>query len=127
HLPEAEYSALVQVAESLPGNVISHVEPFISLVVNINIQTAAHHDRFNKNLCLALAIGDFSGGGLVLKEQGLVLELQNGDFAVFHSSEATHFNLDYVGVRATFIMQTDVGFDKWTVERNSWGHSSYFC
>ncbi|KAI6094843.1 hypothetical protein F5141DRAFT_973383, partial [Pisolithus sp. B1] len=33
HLPEAEYSALVQVAESLPGNVISHVEPFISLVV----------------------------------------------------------------------------------------------
>ncbi|KAI6118440.1 hypothetical protein F5141DRAFT_1000019, partial [Pisolithus sp. B1] len=40
HLPEAEYSALVQVVESLPGNVISHVEPFISLVVNINTQTA---------------------------------------------------------------------------------------
>ncbi|KAI6094720.1 hypothetical protein EV401DRAFT_1881297 [Pisolithus croceorrhizus] len=35
HLPEAEYSTLVQVAESLPGNVVSHVEPFISLVVNI--------------------------------------------------------------------------------------------
>ncbi|KAI6101816.1 hypothetical protein F5141DRAFT_1008775, partial [Pisolithus sp. B1] len=127
HLPEAEYSTLVQVAESLPGNVISHVEPFISLVVNINAQTTAHHNRFNKNLCLALAIGNFSRGGLVLKEQGLVPELQNGDFAVFHSSEATHFNLDYAGVQVTFVMQTDIGFDKWTVERNGWGHSSYFC
>ncbi|KAI6114453.1 hypothetical protein F5141DRAFT_1213645 [Pisolithus sp. B1] len=86
HLPETEYSALVQVAESLPGNVI-----------------------------------------LVLKEQGLVLELQNGDFAVFCSSKATHFNLDYAGVQATFVMQTDIGFDKWTAEQNGWGHSSYFC
>ncbi|KIK14143.1 hypothetical protein PISMIDRAFT_117551 [Pisolithus microcarpus 441] len=64
HLPEAEYSVLVQVAESLPGNIVSHVEPFISLVMNINVQTAAHCNHFDKNLCLALAIGDFSGGGL---------------------------------------------------------------
>ncbi|KAI6007020.1 hypothetical protein EDD15DRAFT_2124329, partial [Pisolithus albus] len=95
HLPEAEYSALVQVAESLPGNIISHMEPFISLVVNINTQTAAHCDRFDKNLCLALAISNPPGGGLVPKEQGLVLELQNRDFAVFRLGEATHFNLDY--------------------------------
>ncbi|KAI6043656.1 hypothetical protein EDC04DRAFT_2562469, partial [Pisolithus marmoratus] len=37
HLPEAEYEALAQAAESLPGNAVSAVEPFISLVVNINI------------------------------------------------------------------------------------------
>ncbi|KAI5986474.1 hypothetical protein EDD15DRAFT_2200074 [Pisolithus albus] len=43
HLPEAEYSALVHVAESLPGNVVSHVEPFISVVVNVNTQTADAH------------------------------------------------------------------------------------
>ncbi|KAI6002556.1 hypothetical protein EDC04DRAFT_2611820 [Pisolithus marmoratus] len=97
HLPEAEYEALAQVAESLPGNTVSAVEPFISLVININVQMEAHQDQFDKNLCLALAIGNFSGGGLVLHEQGLVLELQNGDFAVFCSSETIHFNLNYVG------------------------------
>ena len=57
--------------------------PFVSLVVNINVQTEVHRDNWDKDLCLALAIGDFSDGSLVLKEQGLVLELQNGDFAVF--------------------------------------------
>ncbi|KAI6095158.1 hypothetical protein F5141DRAFT_1013813 [Pisolithus sp. B1] len=31
HLPEAEYEALAQVAESLPGNTVSAVEPFISV------------------------------------------------------------------------------------------------
>ncbi|KAI6038319.1 hypothetical protein EDC04DRAFT_2570227 [Pisolithus marmoratus] len=125
HLPEAEYEALAQVAESLPGNAVSAVEPFVSLVVNINVRTEAHRDQFDKNLCLALAIGDFSGSGLVLHEQGLVLELQNGDFAVFRSSETTHFNLNYVGRRATFVMQTDAEFDKWTGEQNGWGHSDY--
>ena len=82
HLP-ADYEAVAQVAECLPGNKVSHFMPFVSLVVNINVQTEAHQDKWDKDLCLALAIGDFSGGGLVLKEQGLVLELQNGDFAVF--------------------------------------------
>ncbi|KAI6009271.1 hypothetical protein EDC04DRAFT_2610639 [Pisolithus marmoratus] len=114
HLPEAEYEALAQVAESLPGNAVSAVEPFISLVININIQMEVHQDQFDKNLCLALAIGNFSGGGLVLHKQGLVLELQNGDFAVFHSSETTHFNLNHVGRQATFVMQTDAEFDKST-------------
>ncbi|KAI6006397.1 hypothetical protein EDC04DRAFT_2583049 [Pisolithus marmoratus] len=113
-LPEAEYEVLAQVAESLPGNAVSAVELFISLVININVQAEAHWDQFDKNLCLALAIGNFSGGGLVLHKQGLVLELQNGDFAVFHSSETIHFNLNYVGRWATFVMQTDAEFDKST-------------
>ncbi|KAI6011882.1 hypothetical protein BKA83DRAFT_4065146 [Pisolithus microcarpus] len=116
HLPEVEYEVLAQVAESLPGNAVSAMEPFISL---------AHWDQFDKNLPLALAIDNFSGSGLVLHEQGLVLELQNGDFAVFCSSETTHFNLNYVGRWATFVMQTDAEFDKWTGKQNGWGHSDY--
>ncbi|KAI6035872.1 hypothetical protein EDC04DRAFT_2571274, partial [Pisolithus marmoratus] len=48
HLPEAEYEALAQVAESLPGNAVSAVEPFISLVININVQMEAHWDQLTK-------------------------------------------------------------------------------
>lgn len=80
----------------------------------------------DKNLCLALAIGDFSGGRLVLQEQGLVLELQSGDFTVFRSSEITHFNMDYTGRWASLIMQTDIKFDKWTNGRNGWVDNNFF-
>ncbi|KAI6006366.1 hypothetical protein EDC04DRAFT_2583127, partial [Pisolithus marmoratus] len=37
HLPEVEYEVLAQVAESLPGNTVSAVEPFVSLVIKINV------------------------------------------------------------------------------------------
>ena len=49
--------------------------PFVSLVVNINIRTEVQRDKWDKTLCLVLVVGDFSGGGLVLEEQGLILEL----------------------------------------------------
>jgi len=65
------------------------------------------------------------GGGLMLKEQGLVFELQNGYFAIFRFSESTHFNLNYTGRRATFVMQTDIEFDKWVEGKNNWGHSKF--
>ena len=82
HLPD-DYEALLRIADSLPEHVMSPVMPFVSLVVNINVRTEAHRDKWDKTLCLVLAVGDFSGGGLVLEEQGLILELQSGDFAVF--------------------------------------------
>lgn len=100
--------------------------PFTSLVMNLNVRTEAHRDKWDKSLCLVLAIGDFSGGALVLKEQGLVFELRNGDFAVFRSSESTHFNLDFTGRRASFVMQTDIELDKWAEGRNDWRHSDFF-
>ena len=51
------------VAECLPGNEVSHFMSFVFLVVNINVQTEAHQDKWDKDLCLALAIGDFLGDG----------------------------------------------------------------
>ena len=125
YLP-TDYNLLAKVVECLPGNTVSEVMPFISLVVNINVWTDAHRDKWDKHLCLVLAIGDFSDGGLVLKEQGLVLELRNGNWAVFRSSKSTHFNLDYTGRHATFVMQTDIEFDKWIEGRNGWNHSNLF-
>src|ERR1700761_9395631 len=100
HLPE-EYEVLVELVEMLPGKPDSPVAPFLSLVININVATLAHRDAKDKLLCLVLAVGCFSGGGLVLKEQGLVVELGHGDFVVFTSGDTTHFNLEYVGERAS--------------------------
>ena len=67
HLPD-DYEALLRIADSLPEHMMSPVMPFVSLVVNINVRTEVHQDKWDKTLCLVLAVGDFSGGGLVLEE-----------------------------------------------------------
>ncbi|KAG1752118.1 hypothetical protein EDB19DRAFT_1618696, partial [Suillus lakei] len=90
-----EYKALVELVELLPGKPDSPVAPFLSLVININVATLGHRDAKDKLLCLVLAVGHFTGGGIVLKEQGLVVELRHGDFIAFTSADTTHFNLEY--------------------------------
>ena len=66
----------------LPGKPDLPVAPFLSLVINVNVTTLAHRDAKDKLLCLVLAVGNFTSGELVLYEQGLVLELRNGDFGL---------------------------------------------
>jgi hypothetical protein len=61
-----------------------------------------------------------------MKEQGLVLELRSGDFAIFRSAETTHFNLDYEGKRASMVFHTDKGFDKWKMGRDGWADNEHF-
>lgn len=119
HLPE-EYNILVKLVDIVPNAEGSPVRPFLSLVVNINVSTVAHRDWKDFELCLVLAIGEFTGGALVLREQGLVVELMNGDFVIFRSGEATHFNLDYLGKRASLVLHTDGGFERWEKDRNGW-------
>ncbi|KAG0692427.1 hypothetical protein DFH29DRAFT_768435, partial [Suillus ampliporus] len=84
YLPE-EYEVLVELGQNLPGGECSPVAPFLSLIINLNVTTQAHRDRFDKILCLVLPIGTFTGGALVMFEQGLVLELSCGDCVIFHS------------------------------------------
>lgn len=121
-----EYQIFVELVEMLPGRPDSPVAPFVSLVLNINVATLAHRDAKDKLLCLVLAVGHFSGGGLVLREPGLVVELRHGDFVCFPSGDTTHFNLEYVGERASLVMHTDGGFDKWKVDRNGWRDNPFF-
>ncbi|KAG0703579.1 hypothetical protein DFH29DRAFT_764208, partial [Suillus ampliporus] len=92
-----EYEVLVELCQDLPGGETSSVSPFLSLVINLNVSTIAHCDKFDKDLCLVLPLGEFSGGALAMFEQGLVVELRSGDFAIFRSAETTHFNLRYEG------------------------------
>ena len=89
-------------------------------------KTGRNSAREDKLLCLVLAVGRFTGGGLVMKEQGLVLDLEHGDFAVFASGDTTHFNLNYVGERVSLVLHTDGGFDRWENGQNGWGKHPFF-
>ncbi|KAG2092139.1 uncharacterized protein F5147DRAFT_657757 [Suillus discolor] len=125
HLPE-EYEVIVELSQNLPGGECSPVAPFLLLVINLNVTTEAHQDRFDKDLCLVLPIGEFTGEALVQFEQGLVLELRCGDFVVFPSADTTHFNLHYEGMKASFVCHTDRGFDKWKEGYNGWAANNHF-
>ncbi|KAG1784674.1 uncharacterized protein HD556DRAFT_1314887 [Suillus plorans] len=92
HLPNG-YKVLVKLIDILPNALGSPVRPFLLLMVNINVCMVAHRDAKDFKLCLVLAVGEFTGGGLVMREQRLVMELRNGDFVIFR--------------RASLIMYTD--------------------
>jgi hypothetical protein len=125
HLP-LEYKALVRIVESLPGQPGSLVAPFTSFALNINVCTQAHRDVGDHILCLVLAISSFTGGGLVLHEPGLSIELGHGDWAAFHSNDITHYNTHYTGSRASFVLQSDRAFERWLATDNGWSHSNYY-
>ncbi|EGO02698.1 hypothetical protein SERLA73DRAFT_150340 [Serpula lacrymans var. lacrymans S7.3] len=96
HLPE-ECQMLEQIVSILPENHNSPASPFLSLVININVQTKAHRDSKDQEFCLVLPIRTFRGAALVMVETGLIIELNHGDFAIFRSSNITHLNLHYEG------------------------------
>ncbi|KIM54099.1 hypothetical protein SCLCIDRAFT_137469 [Scleroderma citrinum Foug A] len=82
HLP-LEFRVIVEAIGTLPGASPCPFSPMASLVVNINVRTEAHRDVFDKELCLVMPVGEFSGGELVMVEQGLVFLLRNGDVMLF--------------------------------------------
>jgi len=124
-LPE-EYEFLIEYVDLLPGKPGSPVAPFLSLVVNVNVCTLARRDGKDLIYCLVLPLGDFRGGELVMKEQGLVVGLRNGDFMIFLSRDTTHFNLDYEGRRASLVLHTDGEFANWKETRNHWRNNVHF-
>ena len=124
-LPEM-YEHLEAYVRILPGNNQAVGEPFLGLVININVATAAHRDSKDDSVCLVLAVGDFEGGDLVLYEPGLVFSMRNGDFIVVPSCKLTHFNLHYKGRRASIVLHTDKEMGKWLVDRNGWSCNSTF-
>ena len=69
------YDHLDGYAALLPCNNQVICAPFLGLVINLNVATAAHRDSKDDSVCLVLAIGDFEGGDLLLYEPGLVIPL----------------------------------------------------
>ena len=95
-------------------------------MVNLNVQTILHNDSMDKLMCLVLPIGDFQGGELCLLEPRLKLEVRHGDWIVFDSKDISHFNMPYVGARASFVLHSDKCGESWVEKRNGWkSHQSF--
>jgi predicted 2-oxoglutarate/Fe(II)-dependent dioxygenase YbiX len=124
-LPE-EYEILNAYIEVLPGSDDPAFAPFLSIAININVATKAHRDPMDKEICLVLALTNAEGGGLVLHEPGIVVDMKNGDIIIFRSSKITHFNLHYKGSRASIVLHSDQGFDRWVKNRNNWQDNDFF-
>ena len=98
-------------------------------MININATTLVHKDSGDSGGCIILTIGDHRGGGEIGSyEPKLVFETRNGDFTVFHSNFYSHYNLHYVGKRASIIIHGD----KRTVadQNNScggWARNQFFA
>ena len=73
-----------------------------------------------------MPISACQGGALVLHELGLVLECQSGDMVVFSSSEISHFNLHFKGLRASLVYHSDRTFKSYVDDRNGWGNHESF-
>jgi hypothetical protein len=144
HLPDS-YKKLAEYGDCLPGDEFLAGYPFGGIVLNLNISTKIHRDTGDLDLCLVIVISKCIGGDLVLLEPGLVLGQRNGDATVFPSGDISHYNMDFVGFRASIVFHSDHASESWTgpssytsemsttrsgrkylSDRNGWGKNIYF-
>lgn len=124
-MPEA-YDVIKLFADVLPAGGSSPVFPFGGFVVNFNVSTLIHRDREDLKLCLVIIISeDCQGGDLCFYELGLRLSLKSGDMVAFRSDILGHFNLHFVGKRASIVLHTDRAGMEWVKDRNGWKDSSF--
>lgn len=117
----------MQYVEILPCHQNSPAYPFGGFVVNFNVSTLIHRDWKDLNLCMVIVISeDCVGGELALLEPGLVLDLQNGDMVLFPSGKISHFNMHYIGKRASLVFHSDSSSQSWIKDRNGWADNIYF-
>jgi hypothetical protein len=112
-LPDS-YRKLEGYATCLPGDEFLAGYPFGGIVLNLNIATKIHRDREDLDLCLIIVISKCTGGDLVMLEPGLVLGQRNGDMIMFPSGDISHFNLDFLGYRSSFVFHSDAASESWT-------------
>lgn len=88
----------------------------------MNACSDAHLDAFDllKRCVVIPFMKDCEGGGLVLHEGRLVLDMHSGDVVLFLSGRFTHFNLHYKGVRGSLVFHTDSMSKQWVEDRNKW-------
>jgi hypothetical protein len=102
------------------------VYSFSGYLLNINVSTRIHQDHLDTGHCLILNMIQGSGGHLCFLEPGIVLELPHGDIVIFSSSAITHFNLHYIGRRASLVFHTDKAGESWVHNRNGWDQNISF-
>lgn len=100
--------------------------PFPCLVLNFNVVTLLHKDQKDKKGCIVVVLGPHTGGELCLAEPKLVLQLRHGDWVVFPSQDISHFNLHYVGQRASMVMHSDKSGLSYQQDGNGWDGNAYY-
>lgn len=74
---------------------------------------------------MAISDDNCQGGDICFLEPGIRLELLCGDMVLFPSSKISHFNLDFKGERASFVLHSDGTGDNWVKNRNQWAKNIY--
>ena len=93
---------------------------WMSCAVNnggINVEaTKAHRDvrEYREGYSCVISCGDYDGGGLILFELGIVIEMSAGDIILFPDSLITHCNEKVEGNRISVVCFTQKNvFDYW--------------
>jgi hypothetical protein len=124
-LPD-NFQNLSILVEALPLNEWAPAYPFSGIVINVNIATRAHRDQGDAEVCLVITISQCEGGALVLHESGIVVQSSNGDCVGLPSVTQTHYNLDFIGLRASLVLHTDKDLQRWFKDMNGWVDNLYF-
>jgi len=111
--------------DQLPYNDNSPAYPFSGVVVNANVATRGHRDPGDDEICMIITIAQCTGGAIVLYELGLIIVTRSGDGVIFRSTDLTHFNLDFNGLRASLVLHSDKAGNRWDKNANGWIHNDF--
>ncbi|KAF8144148.1 hypothetical protein K438DRAFT_1632330, partial [Mycena galopus ATCC 62051] len=111
---------LTAYCDVLPMNAACPSYPFGGFVLNLRAATWGHRDPGDLVLCVAIPLGDFTGGELCLYELGLKFKLQMGDVLIFPSCDLTHFNMHFQGKRGTIVLHSDRQGEEWVRNCRGW-------
>ena len=89
-------------------------------MLNLCVATTGHRDTNDDTICVILPFGNWTGGAICLYELGLVIDMMPGDIFIFLSSDITHFNLDFKGLRCSLVLHSDKHGAKWVENYNNW-------
>ncbi|KAJ7276958.1 hypothetical protein C8J57DRAFT_1061393 [Mycena rebaudengoi] len=97
----------------VPHQIACPFAPYGGVVVNMGGCLDAHADELDaENNCVVIPFTkNCVGGGLVLHEAGMVMDLHAGDMILFLSAWLTHYNLHFRGIRASLVFHTDNALD----------------
>lgn len=113
-----ETDQLLKEVEDLPFRRSVPCRPFGGFVLNFNAITNAHLDPKDLLGCFLVPFGEYEGGEVALMDLGIVFEMMNCDTLWFISKEFEHINLNYKGLRGSFVFQTDAALRDWSIKKN---------
>ena len=126
-MPTDEYEDFERFIDVLPSFQVVPCYPFSGFVINFNASTLVHRDGGDQGFCVIVTFADAEGGGLGLKEPGLVIRTKPKTLTVtlIRSNGVTHFNKHFIGRRLSLVFHSDRYAKRWVADRNGWGSNNH--